>query len=119
MFAFYVVIIAHGLFLLYKYSKKNEMSRKQFMPIVLGVFILVIGHLALFIPISARILCIADAFDAMISERSYKVPYSVNRSLAIIEEEAGRQFDPELALIFVDAVRNGLIKVEPSVKVVC
>lgn len=71
------------------------------------------------IPVSARILCIADAFDAMISERSYKVPYSVNHSLAIIEEEAGRQFDPELALIFVNAVRSGLIKVEPSVKVVC
>lgn len=64
------------------------------------------------IPVSARILCIADAFDAMISERSYKEPYSVSRSLEIIEEEAGLQFDPELAHVFVDAVKNGLIKVK-------
>ena len=70
------------------------------------------------IPVSARILCIADAFDAMISERSYKAPYSVSHTLKIIEKEAGQQFDPELAHIFVNAVRSGAIKVEHSAKAV-
>lgn len=68
------------------------------------------------IPISARILCIADSFDAMISERSYKKPYSVNRTLEIISEECGLQFDPELAHIFIEAVNNGSIKVNPTIK---
>ncbi|MBK5244985.1 MAG: diguanylate cyclase [Eubacteriaceae bacterium] len=64
------------------------------------------------IPVSARILCIADAFDAMISVRSYKKPYSVRHSLEIINDEAGLQFDPILAHVFIDAVNNGLIKVQ-------
>jgi len=67
------------------------------------------------IPVSARILCIADAFDAMLSVRSYKEPYTVSHALEIIEEEAGLQFDPELAHIFIDAVKNGSIKVQHTV----
>jgi diguanylate cyclase (GGDEF)-like protein/putative nucleotidyltransferase with HDIG domain len=66
------------------------------------------------IPVSARILCIVDSFDAMISERSYKDAYTVSRALEIIEEEAGLQFDPVLAHLFVDAVRNQLIEVKVS-----
>lgn len=64
------------------------------------------------IPISARILCIVDAFDAMVSERSYKEAYSVNHALKIIEEESGLQFDPELAHVFVKSIKNGLIKIK-------
>ncbi len=62
------------------------------------------------IPIAARILCIADAFDAMISSRSYKSSYSVPYALSEIEKNAGTQFDPNLAEIFVRLVRNGEIK---------
>lgn len=64
------------------------------------------------IPIAARILCIADSFDAMVSERPYKQAFSVEKALKIIEKEAGAQFDPKLAHIFVDAFKNGDITME-------
>ena len=72
------------------------------------------------IPILARMLCIVDSFDAMVSKRSYKAGMPVEKALAVIEQEAGRQFDPDLAVLFVDNVRNGQIKpilnyVEPTV----
>ena len=61
------------------------------------------------ISLLARILCIADAFDAMISKRSYKQPYPVEAALKEIEDQAGLQFDPELARLFVQQVRAGHI----------
>jgi putative nucleotidyltransferase with HDIG domain len=64
------------------------------------------------IPISARMLCIADSFDAMTSKRSYKDPVPVEEALQILEDGAGRQFDPVLVPIFVHLVRNGLVNVE-------
>ena len=63
------------------------------------------------IPLSARILCIADSFDAMVSKRSYKDAYSTERALRIVSDEAGRQFDPQLAELFVKLVENGTITV--------
>lgn len=63
------------------------------------------------IPVSARILCVADSFDAMISERPYKQPYSISAALKNLQEQAGLQFDPKLVRIFVDLVENGTIKV--------
>ncbi len=63
------------------------------------------------IPISARILCVADSFDAMISERPYKEAFSVSTSLRILKEQAGLQFDPKLVPIFVELVESGVIKV--------
>ncbi len=63
------------------------------------------------IPLSARILCVADSFDAMISERPYKKPLSVNVALKVLREQAGLQFDPKLVRIFVELVENGTIKV--------
>ena len=64
------------------------------------------------IPISARMLCIADSFDAMISQRTYKEPVPVEEALQNLEAGAGRQFDPVLVPIFVHMVRNGLINVD-------
>jgi putative nucleotidyltransferase with HDIG domain len=63
------------------------------------------------IPLMARILCIVDSFDAMISDRSYKKAYSVNRALKIIQDESGRQFDPELAHLFIKSIINETIEV--------
>lgn len=62
------------------------------------------------IPLSARILCIADSFDAMISSRSYKSSYSVAYALSELEKNSGLQFDPKLDEIFVRLVRSGEIK---------
>lgn len=63
------------------------------------------------IPIGARCLSIADAFDAMISKRSYKDKMSVESSLTEILLNLGKQFDPELGRLFVEKVRSGEIEV--------
>ena len=63
------------------------------------------------IPIMGRILCIADAFDAITSKRSYKEALSREEALAIMQAEAGKQFDPKLVLIFIDLVKNEKIEI--------
>ncbi|MCR4691933.1 MAG: HD domain-containing protein [Lachnospiraceae bacterium] len=55
------------------------------------------------IPLSARIMAVADVFDALVSRRSYKEPFSFEKSMEIIEEGAGTQFDPQIARLFVEA----------------
>ena len=59
------------------------------------------------IPIEARLLAIADAFDAMISPRPYRRPLSHELALAEVEEGAGSQFDPVAAELFVHAWADG------------
>ena len=59
------------------------------------------------IPIEARLLGVADAFDAMTSLRSYRPALSVEQALAELQRCAGSQFDPELAETFVDGWRTG------------
>lgn len=49
------------------------------------------------IPLGARILCIADAFDAMTSNRPYQRNRTFAEAGAVIQKYAGSQFDPELA----------------------
>lgn len=63
------------------------------------------------IPLMARILCVADSFDAMVTARSYKPRIEVEDALANLEEEAGRQFDPRLVPVFVRCVRDGGIEI--------
>ena len=63
------------------------------------------------IPLTARILCVADSFDAMTSKRCYKDGIPVERVLKILREEEGRQFDPKLARVFEELVENGTIHV--------
>lgn len=53
------------------------------------------------IPLSARITGLADVFDALCSRRSYKEAWSDDKVLAIIREESGRQFDPEVVDAFL------------------
>ncbi len=53
------------------------------------------------IPIEARLLAIADAFDAMVSDRPYRGALSIGDALDEVERGAGTQFDPELAEEFV------------------
>ncbi|MBR4344746.1 MAG: HD domain-containing protein [Lachnospiraceae bacterium] len=55
------------------------------------------------IPLSARIMAVADVFDALVSKRSYKPGFPVEKALDIIKEGAGTHFDPEIAKIFLDA----------------
>ena len=55
------------------------------------------------IPLSARVMAVADVFDALISRRSYKGPYPVDRSIDIIRESSGTHFDPQVVKAFLDA----------------
>lgn len=55
------------------------------------------------IPLSARVMAVADVFDALISRRSYKEPYTVEDSLKIIRESSGTHFDPQVVKAFLDA----------------
>ena len=59
------------------------------------------------IPLLARILCIADSFDAMTSRRCYKEAVSLERGICILQEEAGHQFDPKLVPVFVAELKRG------------
>lgn len=54
------------------------------------------------IPLSARIMAIADVFDALTSKRSYKDKISDDRAFEIIEQSSGSHFDPILVNVFVD-----------------
>ena len=56
------------------------------------------------IPRVARIIALADSYDAMTSERSYRKALSEEEVLAEIRNNAGAQFDPEIARIFVEKV---------------
>jgi energy-coupling factor transport system substrate-specific component len=53
------------------------------------------------IPISARIMAVADVFDALVSERPYKKPFSVDVAFKIISEERGTHFDPQVVDAFI------------------
>jgi HD-GYP domain-containing protein (c-di-GMP phosphodiesterase class II) len=54
------------------------------------------------IPLEARVLAVADAFDAMVSPRPYRRALPHERALDEIRTCAGTQFDPEIAEIFLD-----------------
>ena len=54
------------------------------------------------IPLSARIMAIADVYDALISERCYKQAMPKERAYEIIQEESGTHFDPKLARVFLN-----------------
>ena len=58
------------------------------------------------IPLEARILAVADAFDAMTSPRSYRPALGHEHALAEIAACAGSQFDPIVAGVFVELVRD-------------
>jgi putative nucleotidyltransferase with HDIG domain len=54
------------------------------------------------IPLEARVLAIADAFDAMTSDRPYRRALTRGEALAEVERCAGTQFDPQIAGIFLE-----------------
>ena len=54
------------------------------------------------IPLGARIISLADTYDAMTSSRSYRKALSHETAMAEIKANAGTQFDPRLAEIFID-----------------
>ncbi len=63
------------------------------------------------IPIQARIICVADSFDAMNSDRCYRKHLGKERIVKEIERNRGEQFDPEIAEHMLKLIENGKIHV--------
>jgi putative two-component system response regulator len=60
------------------------------------------GLAALEIPLEGRIMAIADVYDALVSERPYKKPFTHEQAVEIIKKDAGTHFDPQLVEVFLD-----------------
>ena len=58
------------------------------------------------IPLSARIMAIADVFDALTSKRVYKDPMSFEKAVNIIREDSGTHFDPKCVEAFLDSLND-------------
>jgi response regulator RpfG family c-di-GMP phosphodiesterase len=54
------------------------------------------------IPVMARIVALADVYDALMSTRSYKPPWPEQKVLDLIETEQGKHFDPEIVGVFME-----------------
>jgi two-component system, response regulator RpfG len=63
------------------------------------------------IPLSARIVAVADVFDALTSVRPYKEAWSIDKALDYIREESGKHFDPDLVTALL-SIRDVLEKIQ-------
>lgn len=66
------------------------------------------------IPLSARIMAVADVFDALVSKRSYKEPFPYPTAIDIIKKESGTHFDPEVVKAFLEVQED--VKKELNIK---
>jgi putative two-component system response regulator len=62
------------------------------------------------IPLSGRIVAVADVYDALTSTRPYKQPWPVDKAVAFLREQSGRHFDPACVEAFLD-VMDQVLKV--------
>jgi putative nucleotidyltransferase with HDIG domain len=58
------------------------------------------------IPLTARVLCVADVYDALTSVRSYKRAFTHEEAMEIMRQDAGTQFDPVLYAAFAEVMRD-------------
>lgn len=62
------------------------------------------------IPLIGRIVAIADVFDALVSKRPYKEPFSVEKAISIIQEGKGAHFDPDVVDAFC-AIKDKIVEI--------
>ncbi len=68
------------------------------------------------IPQEARVLAVADAYDAMTSDRPYRPALSQVDAIAEVERCSGAQFDPDVVEVFVTAWRQGAFETVVSLR---
>ena len=61
------------------------------------------------IPLEARIVALADVFDALTTERPYKKAWSVEDAVALIQRERGEHFDPAVVDVFIECLPELLV----------
>ena len=66
------------------------------------------------IPLNARIIGIADAFDAMTANRIYRKALSLDYTIEEMKKASGKQFDPGLVEIMLELLENGKLNVEKT-----
>jgi HD-GYP domain-containing protein (c-di-GMP phosphodiesterase class II) len=69
------------------------------------------------IPLAARIICIADVYDALTADRPYRKAWSKEQTMRFFDEQKGKMFDPELVSVFQklvtkDEALSGFVKKE-------
>jgi len=69
------------------------------------------------IPLLARIIAVADTFDAITTDRAYRQGKAVKEALAIIEKAAGTQLDPHLVEVFKEILNEDLGPVQKGMRV--
>ena len=68
------------------------------------------------IPLLSRIISIVDAFDAMITRRPYKRPYTIEEAIEFLRNAEGTQFDPKLTELFIEMLNSERSKFEEVIK---
>ena len=68
------------------------------------------------IPFGARILAVADCFDAMTSTRPYRAALPPEQAIDEVDRCAGTQFDPDVALVFLEAWQSGSFGVTAALR---
>lgn len=60
------------------------------------------------IPEGARIIAVADSFEAMTSDRPYRRAFSIEKAARELQQNAGSQFDPDIVKVFMEILKDGL-----------
>jgi HD-GYP domain-containing protein (c-di-GMP phosphodiesterase class II) len=63
------------------------------------------------IPLEARIFAVADAFDAITSERPYKQARTYEQACAVLQSDSGKYFDPEVVAAFLKVPREEWVQI--------
>ncbi len=68
------------------------------------------GRRATEIPLAGRIVAVADVFDSLLHSRPYKDAIPMDRVLAMIEEDSGAAFDPDIVRALLELARRGMLE---------